>query len=162
MDYDKLNRWLLLIANFGVLIGFFLLIVEIDQNSDLLRAQIRQARSDEHVVARMGVADSNNFLAAMLKFEQAGGFGNFASIEQLSSLEARRIREFLVARHQDYDSLQFQFQQGYLDQEYYDHRIAPSIRFFAPWWERLGISEGTARRPSFQKEIDRLLFEEAE
>lgn len=162
MDYDKLNRWLSLVANFGVLIGLFLLIVEIDQNSDLVRAQIHQARSDEHIAARMAVADSDHFLAAMLKFEQAGGFGDFASIDQLSPLEARRIREFLIARHQDYDNLEFQYQQGYLDQEYYDYRIAPSIRFFAPWWERLGIFDAVSRRPSFQKEIDRLLSEERE
>jgi len=46
VDSDRINRWLTLIANIGVLIGIFLLIVEIDQNNGLMQAQIEQSRSE--------------------------------------------------------------------------------------------------------------------
>ena len=39
MDTDRANRWLTLIANFGILLGLALVIFEIRQNSELLRLQ---------------------------------------------------------------------------------------------------------------------------
>jgi len=39
MDSERINRWLTLIANIGILIGVALLIFEIRQNSDLMRLQ---------------------------------------------------------------------------------------------------------------------------
>ncbi len=44
MKADNVNKWLTLSANIGVVIGLVLLLIELDQNSDLLRAQIHQAR----------------------------------------------------------------------------------------------------------------------
>ena len=41
MDSVRLNRWLTLGANIGVLIGIMLLLVELDQNRDMMRAQTR-------------------------------------------------------------------------------------------------------------------------
>jgi len=41
VDSDRLTRWLTLGANLGVLVGIVLLIVEINQNRDMMRAQIR-------------------------------------------------------------------------------------------------------------------------
>ena len=53
MDADNLNKWLTLVANIGVVIGLVLLIYEIRQNSELVRAQIHQARSDSKVWIRL-------------------------------------------------------------------------------------------------------------
>ena len=41
MNADNVNKWLTLSANIGVVIGLILLLVELDQNSDLVRAQGR-------------------------------------------------------------------------------------------------------------------------
>ncbi len=46
MNADNVNKWLTLSANIGVVFGLILLLVELDQNSDLLRSQIHQSRSD--------------------------------------------------------------------------------------------------------------------
>ena len=40
---EKLNQWLTLIANFGVIAGFVFLAVEIRQNTEALRAESHQA-----------------------------------------------------------------------------------------------------------------------
>jgi hypothetical protein len=160
MNSDRLNRWLTLIANIGVVIGLVLLLIELDQNSDLMRAQIHQARSDQHVAYRMAVADSEYLASARLKVEEAGGFSNPNAMDSLTPEEKFRIKEFLIARHQDYDNLFYQYQQGYLDEEYYEYRVAGSIRFFAPWWKKLNIFEASGRRPSFDAEINRIIVEQ--
>ncbi len=41
MDNHRLNRWLTLGANIGVLIGLLLLILELRQNHEIMRAQIK-------------------------------------------------------------------------------------------------------------------------
>ena len=41
MNQDRLARWLNLVANVGVLVGIVLVIVELDQNRDMMRAQTR-------------------------------------------------------------------------------------------------------------------------
>jgi len=46
MKTEKLNSWLTLGANVGVLIGIILLVYEIRQNSHLMRAQMSQNRAD--------------------------------------------------------------------------------------------------------------------
>jgi len=45
------NKWLMLAANFGVLLGVALVVYEIRQNSELMQVQIRQARADAAVVS---------------------------------------------------------------------------------------------------------------
>jgi hypothetical protein len=40
MDFDRLNRWLTLVANVGILLGLILVILEINQNSQIARASL--------------------------------------------------------------------------------------------------------------------------
>ena len=46
MDTDRLNRWLTLGANFAVLFSIVFLAIEIQQNTEMTRAQITQSRAD--------------------------------------------------------------------------------------------------------------------
>ncbi len=46
MDSNKVNRWLTLGANLGVLLGIILILIELNQNADLMKAQMTQARAD--------------------------------------------------------------------------------------------------------------------
>ena len=39
MDSDRLSRWLAIAANFGVIVGLFLLIIEIQQNTEMMRGK---------------------------------------------------------------------------------------------------------------------------
>ncbi len=157
MNADNVNKWLTLSANIGVVIGLILLLIEIDQNSELVRAQIHQARSDVHIANRLEHAGSEFLLPAFVNFETAGGFNDLSAMDQLTPIDAARVKEYFAAWHQDYDNLFFQYQQGYLDEEFYRHRVEPSVRFMAPWWKKLKLFEGEHRRPSFNAEIERIL-----
>ena len=56
MESNKLDRWLTIGTNISVLIGIVLLIVEINQNNELVRIQIEQARSDTYVAWQREIA----------------------------------------------------------------------------------------------------------
>jgi len=138
MNADSINRWLTLSANIGVLIGIILLIVELDQNSALVRAQIHQSRSDAHV-----------------------GHSDTSSVDVLTPIELHRYTAYIAARHTDLDNLFYQYQQGFLDEEYYQHKIAWAIRVNAPYWKKLNVFK-TNVRPSFAAEIERIMQEYGE
>ncbi len=157
MNTDSVNKWLALGANVGVVIGLILLLIELDQNSDLVKAQIHQARSDAHVWMKEESANSEFLLPAMEKFRLAGGSKNMHAMDALTPIDAARVKRSMEAAHQDYDNLFYQYQQGYLDEEYYQYRIVPTIKELAPWWRTLDIFESGGRRPSFDEEIKRLV-----
>lgn len=159
MNTDSLNKWLTLSANVGVVIGLVLLLIELNQNSDLLRAQIHQSTSDAHVWMKETDANSEYLLPALEKFRLAGGTNNPDAMDSLTPIEAARVRLSMEAAHQDYDNLFYQYQRGYLDEEYYRYRIVPTIKELAPWWQKLDIFESGGRRPSFDAEIHRLISE---
>lgn len=50
----------------------------------------------------------------------------------------------------------FQYQQGYLDEEYYRDSFRVRVRRLAPVWSALGVS---GSRVSFEREMERLLSE---
>jgi hypothetical protein len=43
MDLDRLNRWMTLAANLGVLVGIFLLLIELQQNTESAELQAAQS-----------------------------------------------------------------------------------------------------------------------
>ena len=156
MAVDRINQWLTLGANIGVVIGLILLLIELNQNSDLLRAQIHQARSDAHVGHRLADVESEKLTAIRMKLYEHDYPQDLTSIDALTPEELFRFRDFLAARHTDLDNLHYQYQQGYLDEEYYQYRVVCAIGRRAPYWKKLGIFR-TNIRPSFDAEIERIL-----
>ncbi len=157
MNADRVNRWLTLGANVGVVIGLILLLIEIDQNNDLARAQIHQTRADSWGNFRLTLGDSEHLLSAWMKFQDAGGPEDPDAIDKLDNLEKSRVRQLLLHRYSDYDNLYYLYKQSYLDEEYYVHRVVPSIKRLAPSWRSFALTGPT--RPSFVEEINRITSE---
>ncbi len=152
MNADRVNRWLTLGAKFGVLVGIFLLLVELEQNRELARAQIHQVRSDAWVANRFARADSEFVLPVLEKIYAAGFPANMHAMDTLSPVESRRIQELFAGFAGDYDNLIFQYRQGYLDESFYENRVMPSIRELAPWWQMYGIAD----KPFLQEVLDQI------
>lgn len=72
MDTDKLNRWLALGANLGVLVGLGLLLIELDQNREMMRAQTRHDIA-AGIVDLLLVPASNEQLANLMYRAEMGG-----------------------------------------------------------------------------------------
>jgi hypothetical protein len=55
MNTEKLNQWLTLIANVGVLIGIIFLALEMSQNTSMMQAQIRQGITENTTDFLLGI-----------------------------------------------------------------------------------------------------------
>ena len=152
----ELGQTLQLLGNLGVIVGILLLVYELNQNSDLVGAQIHQSRADAYVSLMEDRSNSERLVPALEKVFAAGGFGDTSAMDQLTDEEAARVRWYLQGRLIDYDNLYYQYQQGYLDEEYYRFDVVNGIALFAPWWEKLDL-RGGGRRPSFEAEIRRII-----
>jgi hypothetical protein len=158
MNADKANRWLTLLANFGVVAGLVLLIFEIRQNSELVRAQIHQARADSYIDYTLLLAESEYILPIWQKVSPIGQPIDMDVVRSLDAVDRGRIYLYAQSRAGDYSNLYFQYRNGYLDEEYYQARIAPSMRFFAPMWAEFDILD--LFTSSFRAEVERLVAEE--
>ena len=126
------------------------------QNNDLLRAQIHQARSDSFEAFLVSNADAEFFIPVWEKFQAAGGPRDISSLEALDSIETMRLRRYLQGRLGGYDNLHFQFENGYLDEEFYSSRVVGSIRLYGDTFEELGLLAPPFLRPSFLEEVVRI------
>ena len=161
---ERINKWVTLGANLGVLIGLVVLIMELDQNSDLVRAQIHQARADNFVAHRMNLADTELLLPAIVKFRAAGGPNDVTALSKLDPVERERLRRYYGALLAGYDNLYFQYRNGLLDEDFYSVRVVTTVRRLAPLWSKLGLIKLGAENPrvtkSFATEIERIIAKE--
>jgi hypothetical protein len=63
-----------------------------------------------------------------------------------------------IAQQTHWDNMHYQYQQGYIDREYYEDAFKDRVVRLAPTWKALGLTGG---RKSFFAEIDRLMSEDA-
>jgi hypothetical protein len=113
--------------------------VEINQNNELVRIQIEQARSDTYVAWQREVASGDHV--------------------QLDPVEMERIRAIASARFYDYETLYAQYERGFVSEEYWNDRIVPAVRNWAPIWAKLfGLDELSSRR-NFIDEIKSITAE---
>lgn len=140
MNSENLNRWLTLGANIGVLIGIMLLIVELDQNRDMMRAQIRNE------LAR-GVSD---FLPSIIdNREFADALARAGAGESLTATEDLQINTWYDLVFGYWQNVHYQYREGLYDEsEFSRHTDAISAvlrenpRSYSYWCrERLHYSE---------------------
>jgi hypothetical protein len=88
MDADNVNRWLTLGANVGVLVGIILILLELNQNAELMLAQMTQARGDNVIQTYRDLMVSDGWLEIRAKQRAAGSTKEW--IESLSPTEYER------------------------------------------------------------------------
>jgi len=62
----------------------------------------------------------------------------------------------MKARNSRWDNMYFQYQQGFIDEEYYRDSFRERVRRLAPTWKALKVG---GARGSFAAEIDTILAE---
>ena len=150
MDSDRLNRWLTLGANVGVLVGIILLIVELDQNREAVQAQTRTNLS-QGIVDYMSLVASNGELASLRRRIDLG--------EEATEDEQYQYRLITRALVRYWENVHYQYRQGlYDDSEFAAHREA--IRDYFAYSKAIvefwcGNKHGMSRE--FAEEIDGLL-----
>jgi hypothetical protein len=71
-------------------------------------------------------------------------------------VERQRFRLWQIAQETHWDNMFFQYQQGFIDEEYYRDSFRPRVRRLAPTWKALKVA---GARQSFNAEIDSILAE---
>lgn len=93
---DRLNRWLTLGANLGVVLGLVILIVEVRQNADLTRAQMESGKNDLLAQIELSLATTDAG-AAWIK--------SIRSPEDMTDLDIRMVESHLVALMLQWDHM---------------------------------------------------------
>lgn len=118
----------------------------LDETSRLAKAQTYQARASASYQAFMAAAEAGGTAPILVKYADSG-------FEALSAVEQERLRQRALATAIWFDNMFYQYEQGYLDPEFYESTIRPTLRSNAKLWR----DAGTGFRPSFQREFEQLL-----
>ena len=116
MNLDRLNQWLMLIANLGVITGIGVLAWEIRQNT-----LSQEAAAYQDLIGR--IVDLNQ--AAVNDPEQADLMVKAADGVEMSRNESMRYYIFIVNWMRHGDMAYFQFEQGFISEERLRSALAP-------------------------------------
>ena len=142
-----------LVANLGVVVGIVLLLVELNQNRDMMRAQIRHDISQELIDQTTRVSDNPELAALLIQ----DGCGQVTSCE---SVDDFRIDLYWGGRFRSWESLHYQYRAGLYDETEFESTkigwgnilVIPNV---ADRWRR----QRSSFSPEFVAEVDRLLPE---
>jgi hypothetical protein len=145
-----LGQILGIFANLGVIAGILLLVYELNQNRDMMRAQTRHEIASEFVGLMTSVAE-NEQLAQLIRRGDAG--------DDLSIDEQYRYERFTRAVFRYWEDVHYQYRLGMYDEsEFVKQRVA-----WASYFDRSkgGVAVWCAIRgqfsPDYQREMNDLL-----
>jgi hypothetical protein len=147
----KLNEWLTLTANFGVLLGIFFLAYEINLSRTVALAEIYQGRAHTRSEASLQIAlSSSQFVEADLKFQELLEKQGVASaVAQLTQEERYLLSNWHSSLMIRFDNVAFQYQQGLIPDAYYE-TTKRGLQRFMPIWRELGIEIPDTSRELFE------------
>lgn len=105
LNSDNVNKWLTILADTGVVIGLVLLIVEIQQNTEMMRAQINQSRTEAAQSEQQALFNSD-YMPAILAKKNNG--------DELTEEDEQRLRAYLRGFNRNMDNQLWQYNQGLL------------------------------------------------
>ena len=127
-----------------------------EESRRLALAQTYQMRADALQEMLVHAAESEHIGPIITKLTNAGYPEDVRSLDQLSPIEHGRFRQWQIAQQTHWDNMYFQYQQGFLDEEYYRDSFRVRVQRLAPIWRALGV---TGSRQSFEEEIGRIVDE---
>jgi len=141
MDSIEVNKWLMLAANVGVLLGLALVIYEIRQNSDLMQIQISQARADAAMSSNQQTFESAYIPTILVTIRQGG---------ELSDEDMVRYVNWFRSMNRNQENVLSQYQFGMLNEN-----IPRSIQDFARatiWQSEYSREAWRITRPGYTDE----------
>ena len=131
-NLEKLNQWLTLAANVGVLIGIFVLVYEIQQNTEAIQSEVRTALfmgAQEELWKNMEYPD------VTLNFSQTD--------HELSDDEKIRFDAWMTAAMRAREFAWLEYTSGNIDEEHWQaEEVVISLILGGSrsryWWDNLG------------------------
>ena len=159
MDLNKTNQWLTVITNIGVIAGIGLLAYELNQNSELMRAEMHAIRAEAKTERQMFLANDGVISAISAKLFAAGYPQDRAAINSLSYEERFRLAIFIEGFKEAVANWHYQCQERLLDQELCDAGYPSEARSLLIQARAMGV-ELTNMRRSFILDLRRIAKEE--
>ena len=148
MGSDKMNRWISLGANIGVIIGLIMLVIEVRHANNLAEASAYRSRGDEIQAVLNSVALSSDLAEILVKVDTQG-------VHALSDVEAKRFWAYLRAGTFRMQNQFNDYNLGYLDDDSYQAMLAEAVHRHQ-WWIVLDVGVDD---PDFQRAIEAALRE---
>ena len=153
MNFERLNHWLTLVANVGVVAGIIFLAYEIRLTRDALVGATYQQRTTAVENWDYNIADSDNVSQAIMNYQQSGEFAS------LSEEDKFRLTSLGLAAFHRLDNFFYQYELGLIDQEIYEHEFHAEMTVQIPRFVDMNLFENPyvelALRPSFKEEIEK-------
>ncbi len=105
MNADQINKWMTLVANIGVIFGLILVAYEVQQNSELMRIQINQARADSAMVSNEHSFNSDFIPPILAKVQRD---------DDLTMEESIRFTDYFRSMNRNQDNVLSQYDAGML------------------------------------------------
>ena len=141
MDWDRLNQWLTLFANVGVLIGLILLIVEVRHAISLSEREAFRSRGTEIQESMQNLAMSPD-LARIMAEAQESGVGGLTPADKI------RLDAWLGGMLRRMQNQYNDYRLGYLDDASVQGMLRAARRVL-PTYEQLGNDVTDQLHPSF-------------
>jgi hypothetical protein len=155
MSKERLMQWIALAANGGTIVGLLMVIMQLQQNRTLMRAQVRHELATT-IVDLLNSSASNSQLASVLRRAALG--------EELTEDEQFQFRLRSNALLRYWEDVHYQYRLGLYDEVEYERQkaawkatFASSVGFVHYWSE-----VRTMYSPLFASEIDGLLPPQAD
>ena len=125
-----------------------------DESKKLALAQTYQMRADALQLMLVHAADSEHIGPIITRLTAEGYPEDIGALQHLTAEERGRFRQWQIAQQTHWDNMFFQYQQGFIDEEYYRDAFRERVRRLAPTWRALNL---TGARKSFVDEIESIL-----
>ena len=134
MDSEKLNRWLALLANFGVVVGLALLVFELREAQNFAETEATVRRLNQMQEAQSAIALSESLAGLQFRARSEGA-------ASLSASELHRLQYWENSIRLRMRSQYIQYVRGYLDVDTANTIVTAAITNL-PYWQELGYELG--------------------
>ena len=145
-----LGQTLQLLGNLGIVVGILLLVYELSQNSEMMRAQTRNELSQGLIEILMGISGDDESASIVLRGDRG---------EELTEIESARYENMTISQLRYHENVYYQYRNGLYDEtEYLAQREMWRTNVFA----QKGLAElfcdlRHGFSPEFVAEIDGIL-----
>ena len=142
-----------LVGLLAIVASLMALVVELRQTQSAMLAETYQSRAIDAIGEALHIADSN-YLVPILVATNNGG--DYEAVANLNAGDRMRLFHYLRARMVDRDNEHYQYQNGFLNVDFFEGTTTRLVKGWAPRWRSIGLTEG---REEFREYVDRVLSE---
>ena len=149
MNQNKINGWLTLAANVGVVIGIFALLAELRHSSQVAEVAAYQTRISEIQEINLELALSSDLASLLVKYKTEG-------VGSLTPQEYSRVRSWYAVILRQMQGQYYQYQNGFLERAVIDRTLQDISNGIYQSWGHLDLLK-SIEIDEWRAEIDHVI-----